>query len=105
MVARDAQGHLTLAAIDLALPSTAVTGQVTGPSNVPVSLAEVRIQGSGERTFSDSQGQYLLSDLETGSRTMLVAAQGYQPASMVIQINSAGALQTVNFPLVLLPRK
>jgi hypothetical protein len=99
-VSRDAQGHINMVAAALALPPTTLKGQIIGQSAAPVAMAEVRVKGSGEWTFSDGQGQYLLSGLEVGKRTVLVSAQGYQAASQVIDLGQAGTVQTVNFTLV-----
>lgn len=100
VVARDAQGNIKMASADMALPSTTVKGQITGQSNAPVVMAQVRVKGSGEQTFSDAHGRYLLNALETGSRTVLVTAQGYQSASQTVQITQPGSVQTLNFALV-----
>lgn len=99
-VSRDAGGNVIMAAADIALPPTALKGQITGQNATPVVLAEVRVKGSGERTFSDSQGRYLLAGLELGDRTVLVTAQGYQPVSQTALFSQAGAEQTLNFTLV-----
>ena len=46
-----------------------------------------------------SPGQYLLAGLETGARTVLVSAQGYQPASQTVSLSQAGVEQTLDFTL------
>ncbi|MGD9101251.1 MAG: carboxypeptidase regulatory-like domain-containing protein [Anaerolineae bacterium] len=101
-VSRDAEENIVMAAADTTLPPTTVKGQITEQDSDPVilvAMAEVRVKGSGERTFSDGQGQYLLAGLETGARTVLVSAQGYQPASQAVSLNQAGVEQTLNFAL------
>ncbi len=99
-VSRDSQGNLTLVAADLALPPTTIKGQVTGQNNSPVVLARVRVQGSGEESYSDGQGQFTLAGIETGNRTVLVSAQGYKPASQAIQVAQPGVVQALNVALV-----
>lgn len=98
-VSRNAQGKITMAVSDIALPPTAIKGKVTGPGNVNVVMAKVRLQGSGEQTFSDGQGRYLLAGLETGNRTVLVSAQGFRSLSRPVTLNNAGAVQTLDFAL------
>jgi hypothetical protein len=100
-VARDAQGKIAMAAADIALPPTSIKGKVTGKNNQPVLLAEVRVKGSGERAFSDKQGEYLVSGIEIGERTVEIRAQGYQKASKAIQFNDdeIGAVKTLDFAL------
>jgi hypothetical protein len=98
-VVRDAGGHVTLAAADMGVPPTTLKGQVTGQGATPVVLAEVRVQGSGERAFTDAQGRYLLTGLEVGSRKVTVTARGFQPASKTVVLSAAGAERTLNFTL------
>jgi len=99
-VARSAQGNVTMAMANLALPPTTLKGQITDQAADPVVMAEVRVQGSRNRAFSDGQGQYLLTGLEAGEHTVLVVAQGYTPATQTVRLNQAGAVRTVNFTLV-----
>src|SRR5262249_40085344 len=74
-VARDAHGDTKMTWVNLALPATAVKGKITGPNHKNgVVMAEVRVRGSGERVFSDAQGQYLLRAIEPGKRSVLVFA-------------------------------
>ena len=98
-IARDAQGKLTLAAAPMALPPTALKGQINGPDGNPVAIAAVQVKGSGESTFTDGQGQYLLAGLEIGTRAVLVSARGFQPATQTVALSQAGAVQTLNVTL------
>jgi Carboxypeptidase regulatory-like domain len=100
VVSRGAQGTITMAAADISLPPTTLKGEITEQDGKPVALAEVRVQGSGERVFSDAQGRYMLAGLEAGQRTVLVLAQGYQPVSQTVTLGPAGAVHTVNTVLV-----
>ncbi|HKX29088.1 MAG TPA: carboxypeptidase-like regulatory domain-containing protein [Blastocatellia bacterium] len=99
MVVVGANGKITFETTTIALPSTTVKGRITGPGAGPLQMAEVRIRGSGERAFSDAQGEYLLAGLEKGTRTVLVSAQGFQPAAQNVVLNEAGAVQTLNVAL------
>jgi hypothetical protein len=85
-VAHSAYGNVTMAVANLATDL--------------VVMAEVRVQGSRHRAFSDGQGQYLLTGLEVGAHTVLVAAQGYTPVTQTVRLNRAGTVRTVNFTLV-----
>jgi hypothetical protein len=99
-VTRDSQGKLRLATVKVALQPTAVKGKITGSNQkAGVVMAEVRIKGSGERTFSDAQGQYALTAIEPGTRTVQVTAQGYKPSFHVVKLPQAGAMETVNIAL------
>lgn len=93
-VSRDAQGSITMATADIALPPTALKGQITDQaSGEPLVMAEVRVKGSGERTFSDGQGQYLLTSLEAGERTVLVSARGYETAIRTARLTQGGTVE------------
>ncbi|HEY7491121.1 MAG TPA: carboxypeptidase-like regulatory domain-containing protein [Candidatus Tectomicrobia bacterium] len=99
-VARSAHGNVTMAVVNLALPPTTLQGRITDQAADPVVMAEVRVQGSRKRAFSDGEGQYLLTGLEVGAHTVLVAAQGYTPVTQTVRLNRAGTVRTVNFTLV-----
>lgn len=100
-----ADGKIALVAADLALPPTTVKGRVTQQGTTrPLVLAEVQVQGSGERTFTDGQGQYMLTGLEASAgraRTLRVSAQGYQPATQTVLLDKPGAERMLNFGLAL----
>jgi CarboxypepD_reg-like domain len=99
-VARDNKGEVKVAFIDLALQPTCVTGKITGPNHrTAIVLAEVRVKGSGERAFSDVQGQYVLRSIEPGQRTIEISAQGYKSKSEPVTIASPGTVETVNVSL------
>ena len=100
MLSRDGDGTITTAAADIALPPTTLKGEITDQAGDRVALAEVRVQGSGERAFSDAQGRYVLAGLEIGQRTVLVLAQGYQPVSQTLVIGPAGTVQALNVVLI-----
>jgi hypothetical protein len=98
-VSRNPQGKIIMAASNIALPPTTIKGRITGPSAVKVAMAKIRIQGSGEQTFSDGEGRFLLTGLETGRRTVQVTAQGYQAASQAMTLGPAGSIGTQDFTL------
>jgi hypothetical protein len=99
-VSREDKGSRKFDFLNLALPQTVLKGKVTGPNHkTGIAMAEVRLKGSGEHAFSDLQGQYLLSGIEPGKRTVLVFARGYREASQAVTISEAGEPQTLNFTL------
>lgn len=100
-VSRDAKGNLKMAFLEIGLQPTTVQGKVIGGAHKSgVIMAEIRVKGSGERVFSDAQGQYVLAGVEPGKRTILAAAQGYRPVAKPVTIEQPGELATVNFALV-----
>jgi hypothetical protein len=99
-VSRNAEGRILMAPADIVLPPTTLKGRIVGQNDNPVGVAEVRVQGSGERAFSDGQGNYLMNGLEVGKRTVAVSAQGYQSASQAVVLGEAGNVQMLNFTLV-----
>lgn len=95
--------QIELAAADIALPPTAIQGQITDSKNNSIFMAKVQVVGSGESTFSDSKGNYLLSGLEASKtssfkQTVIVSAQEYQQDKKNIPLKQ-GEVQTLNFEL------
>lgn len=87
------------AAVDLALPATTVQGHVTNPQGAPLALAQVGLRGGAERALTDAQGGYRLSGLETGQRTLVVSARGFQTRSLTVGLGPPGAVATVDLQL------
>jgi Carboxypeptidase regulatory-like domain len=99
-VSRDSKGNFKIAFLTLTPQATTVKGRITGSSHKNgVVLAEVRVKGSGERTFTDAQGQYEVAGIEPGKRVLMVSAQGYRAVSEPITLGQPGASQTLNFNL------
>jgi hypothetical protein len=66
--------------LELALGQTAIHGRITDAAKkTGVMMAEVRLKGSGERTFSDARGEFTLGPIEASKseRTLECSAQGY----------------------------
>lgn len=98
-LAADGQGNVPMQTATLALPATTIEGRVSGPADAAVRLAEVRVQGSGERTWSDAQGNYVLSGVEAGARKLTISARGFQTKSETVTLGQPGASTTHNVNL------
>jgi Carboxypeptidase regulatory-like domain len=102
-VSRDAAGTLKPSWTSLGLAPTLVRGTIVS-RKAAVTMAEVRVQGSGEHAFSDSQGKYVIAGIEPGmNRTLLVFAQGFRAASKPLAIEAPGEAKTVDFSLLPAP--
>jgi hypothetical protein len=100
VISRNKKGDAKISFVNLTLPPTAVSGKIIGPGHkTGVVLAEVRVKGSGERTFTNEEGQYTVAGIEPGKRVLLVSAQGYRPQSQPVTLGNAGTSQTLNFNL------
>lgn len=82
------------------LQPTGITGRVLGAGNKGgVLLAEVRIQGSGERAFTDAEGQYMVAGIqpnERAKRRLLVNARGYRTVHLEVMIDEPGFCKKVD---------
>jgi hypothetical protein len=98
VVTRDGDGNFKLALANFALQPTTVKGTVTETEhNAPVTMAEIRVKGSGECAFTDAHGQYSLTEIESGKRTVVVTAQGYKMNAKLISLEAPGASQKQDF--------
>jgi hypothetical protein len=83
----------------LKLQPTGVTGRVIAAANkAGVLLAEVRVQGSGERGFTDSQGQYIVAGVQPNQRAkrrLSVSARGYRTERLEVMVDEPGAFKKV----------
>ena len=91
---------IKLTAADISLPPTALKGEVTNTDNTPVVMAKIQVVGSGESTFSNGEGKYLLTGLEGSGtkRSVQVSVQGYQLGSKNVQLDR-GKTKNLNFKL------
>lgn len=86
--------------IKLVLQPTAVKGRVfDAVQSAGVPMAEVRVKGTGERAFSDAQGQFVLGPIEPGKRVLQTFAQGYGLEEKEIIVAGPGHVQEENFRL------
>ncbi len=99
VVARDTDGRIIIARADLELDPTTIRGKVSGQGGTPIAMAEISLRGSGDRTFSDREGNYSLIGVETGNRLVQVLARGHQPASKTAKLVKAGDTATIDFIL------
>jgi len=99
VVSRDGTGRVHMATADLALPATTVRGRITRPGGQGVVMAEIVLEGSGERAFSAADGHYALVGVEAGLRRVRLRAQGFQPATQEVTLAAAGAVVTLNVAL------
>jgi hypothetical protein len=86
--------------VDLELAPTTIAGTVKGPAgSAAIALARVTVDGSSESTLTDTSGEYVLAALETGSRTVRVAARGHESASRAVKIATPGSRKRVDLRL------
>ena len=101
-VSRNAEGRIVMASVDLAISATTLQGEVRDTEAEAVVMAQVKVQGSSEQTFSNSQGEYFLIGLEAApqqERTILVTASGYQSSSQTVLLSQPGVVQSLDFVL------
>src|ERR1700730_2297647 len=71
----------------------AVSGRVTDPAHVALQGARVELQPTGLTTVSDSQGQFTISDVPSGTYTLTVSYLGFSQLSNSISVTSGGVAQ------------
>jgi hypothetical protein len=99
-VARDAKGNIKLEFLEIPVQPTTVRGKVTAAGHKKgISMAEIRVQGSGERTFTGADGEYVLRAVEPGRRTIIAAAPGYRQDSKIATIKRAGDVVVADLAL------
>lgn len=99
VLSADDQGSAMPGTADLSLSATVIQGSINTEGKGAVRLAEVRVQGSGERAWSDAQGCYVLSGVEIGTRKLTVSVRGLRVRLETVTIGQAGELVTCNVNL------
>ncbi|NER39460.1 MAG: carboxypeptidase-like regulatory domain-containing protein [Oscillatoria sp. SIO1A7] len=92
---------------NIALPPTAIKGQIVDENGDPVGMAKVKIKGSSEYAFSDGDGNYFLSNLEASQnpetgRTAeaIVSARGYYTNSKTVELFKGQVVKEYDFTLL-----
>jgi len=101
-VTRDDEDRIEMSIVDIVLSPTMIQGHIeksSGGENDEIAMAEVRISGSGERAFTNDDGNYRLIGVETGRRHLTASAPGYDSASASVTLSTPGSVKTVNFTL------
>jgi carboxypeptidase family protein len=78
----DAGGQVGPKLVEVALPATGLRGRVrglVGGARAALSLARVRVEGSGEGAYSGPDGRFFLTGVEAGARALAVSAEGFLP--------------------------
>lgn len=103
-VTRDADEKIVMVTADMSLAPTSVKGRIQGPDPEDtlsdIGMAQVRVKGSGEQSFSDRMGRYLLTQIELGNRELIVTASGYEKQTQSVLLNTAGQEVIADFTLV-----
>jgi uncharacterized membrane protein len=100
-VARDKEGRVKIARANFTLAPTCLRGRVTDTDlKTGLRMAEVRVRGSGEYSLTDAQGAYELTRIESGKRTLVISAQGYETKNEAITLAGPGATQTLDVKLI-----
>ena len=105
-VSREPPDNINRVTANIALPPTAIKGQIVDDNGDPVGMAKVQIQGSSEYAFSDGDGNYFLSNLEaspnpeTGRTAKVsVSARGYYPNSKTVELFKGQVVKEYDFTL------
>lgn len=72
-----------------------ISGRVTDPDNHALQGARVEMQPKGQMAVSDAQGQFTITDVETGNYTLTVSSVGFAPFSAPVSV-AAGAVARVD---------
>jgi len=101
-VSRDTAGYISAAA-GAGQPSRAgravLTGTVRDTSGVPVTAAEVTVDGTDARVMTDAMGRFALFSLPAGTQTVEVRKLGMPRARLAVDLRSRDTTRVV-VPLV-----
>jgi len=88
-----AAGGTVFAAAEAQEGNGTVSGRVMGPDRSALQGARVELQPKGLTAVSDSQGQFTISDMPSGSYTLTVSYIGFAPFSTPVSVTAGGVAQ------------
>ena len=81
---------------------TVITGTVTdATSETPIQNAMITLDGTDTSTTTDEAGTFTFSDLEPGTHTINISAEGYEDSESRVEVTEEGA----NVNIALNPRQ
>jgi hypothetical protein len=90
-VTRNAQNAIVPVIATIELPPTGVRGRIMGPIqevSTPLHLARVRVDRTGEQVHTRADGEFYLTGVELGIRTVHITASGFDTKTTIAQITS-----------------
>jgi hypothetical protein len=92
---------LIAAALSLPVDSQPATGTITGTiiearTGVPLGAVLVKVQSTGQQSFSDAEGKFEIADVPVGTQTVLVSVVGY---GLVRRDVTVSATEAVNITI------
>jgi hypothetical protein len=102
-VSRTPQGNVNLVSSDILLPPSTVKGRILRQgASTPVIMAEIRVSGSLEYSYSDENGEYILAGIEASAarpRSVTVSAVGFQDRTLDVLLPAAGDEVVLNIQI------
>jgi hypothetical protein len=92
---------IKLAAADIALPTTGIKGQITrkDSSQKSVVMAKIQVEGSGESTFSNKEGEYKLIGLQAANNVKVKVFVRGNEVTHKSETVICGEMKTLDFEL------
>ncbi|SMB85465.1 TonB-dependent siderophore receptor [Hymenobacter roseosalivarius DSM 11622] len=78
--------------------TSAIRGRVTTSDGSPAEAVTVGLKDRGQGTITNSQGEYVLDRMRTGTYTLVVSALGLKPAEKMVTVTD-GQSATLDFVL------
>jgi hypothetical protein len=77
-----------------------ISGRITDPSGAVLKGAKISLDPSNLNVVSDGQGEFLMTDLNPGTYSILVSYLGFAPFTKTVEV-AAGASVRVDAPMIL----
>jgi Carboxypeptidase regulatory-like domain len=81
-----------------------LTGTVLNLNNKPIASAAVFVKGARDSALTDASGKFVLHNLPSGTRSLVVRSVGFEPVVRAVELTSRGPVNvTVPFNATALP--
>ena len=81
-----------------------LTGTVLNLDNKPIASAAVFVKGARDSALTDASGKFVLHNLPSGTRSLVVRSVGFEPVVRAVELTSRGPVNvTVPFNATALP--
>jgi carboxypeptidase family protein len=88
-------GDQRFSAVNYQKGQAILRGKVVNANGTPIANARVEVEGTTSRTLTNAEGAFSLSELPSGTQSVVARQMGFAPVSMPVELSTREAANTV----------